>query len=522
MNRKILMFLLSLFLCVSVISCFDQKDFELDKLSTSDITPLLHIPLFKDSLYMEAGTNIKYVGDTAAFYFKIDEIALPGLSDMLKISPASVTISGSGYSPLGGNFPPVALPVTTVLFPPTNDEKIETVQVVNMPFSIANECSFQAGFAILIPELTPNTPQTFTLNPKGSAGSTKDVYLSGTLNLVNNSFTIQGTFTASNVPAGDFTYGTTVSFSIPTSSIKYATGYFGQSTYSASESVEIAAFDKIIGKCDINAAYLDVTATNYTGVPLLLTLDKVTAGTNSVSDVGSITIAAASSSVTGKITTGKDGRIGGTQLAPIINAIISGGATRAGFSFSSKSNPNGEVPGQKNFITNATTSVSASGEVVVPMVMAIEDLLVKDTMDLSFPDYNFLELGAKVYAKNSMPVGVTMQAILLKDVSMPGGPLKYEVIKNGADTVFLFPEPIPIKPAQVDASGVVTSPEITDDVVVSLDPLTIQKLKTEAKKIVVQLHARSPEGKKVIINDKNYIKVQVGLEAKVSVKELTK
>ncbi len=523
MRKIFVYFLLSASLLLFAASCFDAKDFELDELSTSDISPVLSLPLFKDSLYLKAGDNIKYVGDTAAFYFTVPTITLPGISTLLTIPPASVTLSPGTF------LLPVSIPISplppalsylqdqlkidiTVPFNMPNEEELDRVDVNNMQLTVTNNSTFAAGFELLLPGFTKSgattAGATYTTGLIPAAG-TATISLSGTMVLtdeamgLDNELDLVVTIIPPTDPlaAGTHTYGASVSLDA-SSALKAVYGYFGQTSFVETESVSISAFDQLMGDCEIAGAYLNVSATNYLGIPLQLTLDQVSVQTNTglvtVNDAGTLTVEAASSSVTYKQTNSK---IGGEVLSPIINAIISGGATSASFTFRSLSNPQGNT-GPGNFFTTSTTSLTASGEVVVPLKLAADDLKVLDTLDISFPDdYTFNSLGAKVYAVNNMPVSVKLQGVLLN--------------ASGATLTELFEQPVEIEAPAVDADGKVVAPKESKLPVRKLTNAAIQGLK-DAEKVAISLTVNTSGAGTVVITKDNYVKVQVGVQAGVN------
>ncbi len=499
MKRIFVYVLLSASSLLFMASCFDAKDFEFDELSTDDIGTTLHLPLFKDSLYLkETGESlhVKYLEDgTAALFFAVPTLTLPDMSSLLTIPPATLTLTSGSVTHSGGiALPPIPLPVSVPFVMP-GGERLDSISVQNMSLTINNTGNFETSFKVEIPGFSPTTITA-------PAGQSSSATFSGMLRLAGNNFSATVTISSGTLSAGTYNYGGSLEFNVPSNALR-AYGYFGQKDIPADAEVDnIGEFDKIKGNCSIDGAYLDLAVTNYTGIPVRLSLTEVRAGTTTVSNAGNIPIAAAPSTVTGKLT---KGQLGGSMLGPVIDKLIKGETRNVGFSFVSSINPDGPST-LTNYINSASNPFGVSAEVVVPLKLSAAGLQVRDTMAMGFPDnYTFNSLGAKVNVVNNMPVEVKLQGVLLDADDHP--------VKDGPNEVKLFPgEGLIIAAPDVFEGKVVTPKSSTLDV--ALDAVTIQKLK-EAKKVAISLTVNTSNAgaEKVMITKDNYVKVQVGVQA---------
>jgi hypothetical protein len=108
--RKILHVIPGLiFFAITFISCFDEKDFELDKLTITDLEPTLYLPLLNDTIRLDASNdyNVLYDANGVGYLrFAIDDDIFPPLKDFFAVSDSDIDISfehphaadGAGYS----------------------------------------------------------------------------------------------------------------------------------------------------------------------------------------------------------------------------------------------------------------------------------------------------------------------------------------------------------------------------------------------------------------------------------------
>ncbi len=504
MKKKIAFFLLSVFLLVSAVACFDKKDFAFDKFSTSNIEPTLHIPLFRDSIFLAAGTNIKYEGDLAALYFPVSNIALPDTDELFSLPGASATGSGNLAAP--GT---LTLPVLPLAFSFTNGELIDSIHIQQLSLRLTVNAAFSSTYTLSFPGLKPAASLTLVV-PAGT-NTTVSGSISGCLALVNDAIQVVPVI-ASSVGSGNFSFRLEL---LSGDALQAAFGYFGQHIKNQESKISIGAFDKISGTCDVEAAYFALEATNATGVPVALSLQKIQAGspkagTVTVNDVGTVTVAAATQP---GATVKTQGRIGGPMLSDFVNKLISGNLKDAYFTFSSTTNPGGNNPAQRNFIVPGA-ALNAGGEVIIPLKLAMQDLLVVDTLAIQFPQYEIKSMGAKLHTENYMPVSLDLQAVLLDST----GKVMYKTSPAMRDTLFVFPYPVSVRPADVDLStGLAIAPRVQNFDLIPMDTGTVKNLK-KARFLQIRLEVKSPGAaadRKVRIVSGNYVNVRVGVEAQV-------
>ncbi|MDR0691527.1 MAG: hypothetical protein LBF69_00645, partial [Prevotellaceae bacterium] len=69
-----------IFFAVTFVACFDEKDFKVDRLTLSDLTPTLHLPLVDDTIRLDVSSdyNVLYDDDGVGYlHFPIEQDILP-------------------------------------------------------------------------------------------------------------------------------------------------------------------------------------------------------------------------------------------------------------------------------------------------------------------------------------------------------------------------------------------------------------------------------------------------------------
>ncbi|MDR3180424.1 MAG: hypothetical protein LBT61_00650, partial [Prevotellaceae bacterium] len=160
--KKILHVIVGLICCaVTFVACFDQKDFEFDKFTVSDLDPTLYIPLVNDTIRLDASNdyNVLYDDEGVGYlYFDIEDNILPPVKDFFAV-PSSAdfpvsfdytyTANSSGYS--------ISIPISCGYTFSRSDHQIDSIVFKNGTLSAAiNAPSGTGAYTVTIPALKKN------------------------------------------------------------------------------------------------------------------------------------------------------------------------------------------------------------------------------------------------------------------------------------------------------------------------------------------------------------------------------
>jgi hypothetical protein len=508
----------SVILSMILISCLDTKDFDLDKFSTNNITPTLYVPILNDTLKLNENENIEYdENGQACFYFNLDNIDLPSMSEFFELGDANaITLSGATFTYPGDgvsiSLPPVSYTAEYSYSGLAADQRIDTIVFKQGQLTLSNASNFglSGNYTVTIPTLTRPDGTVFTETVDFSSATPLTVNLTGykiKMTKARNAFELVFTLTGTTMspPA---TPPAKLDFNLAFSNIAFSLiyGYFGKIEERMAQSVNIGTFDNYTGICNIEAAYLNVTATSGAGVPFRVVLSEISANGITQTNVDSLLVEAASQPGNAKVIKSK---IGGTAVGNVLSTL----PEHVDFVFTTKTNPDADPNTTMNFMT-AESAIKASAEVVIPVKAAITDLTVTEVLDFDLSEIEFQKLSIKLNVKNNMPVNVWLKAYLMDDNG--------NYIYNPDGTICaLFPDNVEIPVGSVNDDGDVVTPYLyTRDLTITDETIAGMQ---QAKKIEVQIVVNSPDAvtqRYVRITKDNYVHVKAALGAKVNFDDL--
>jgi hypothetical protein len=491
-----------IFFAVAFVACFDEKDFEFDKLTLRDLEPTLHLPLVDDTIRLSADNdyNVFYDDETGLGYlsFDINETIMPDVEEFFNVPDASCTLTNISFTlPIEGATMVVTVgPQSyTAKFPFSGDgQLIESItfKAGILTFGVPSD----GAYTITIPKLE-KAGVPFTAQIPAAV----DYDLSGyTLTMdADNAFRVD--MTLSIQATGSYNFDAGMGFSGV--EIKEAHGYFGSTPISTSTGrVDVSAFDKFSSATGtvlrIKEAYLDFDVYNGAGFPILLNIEEVksyiTPGgePSTVTNAGSVTITANKTiNESGQSYSKTECHVGGTALGEVLSNMPS----QVEFAFSAMINPEGSEGGTvKNFLTDASKIEVKNVKARIPLDFSVSGMVLKDTLDFNTSDVTFKDMGLLMNVKNHMPVGVTLQAYLMDDSG-------HRMVPN----VTLFKQEVNIKAN-------------TDDPNIKVEANT-EKL-AQAKKIEVEITINTAGSDYVQVTRDSYIHLKIGAKAKVNIDNL--
>jgi hypothetical protein len=517
--RKITLVTLGLIFFAAVfVACFDEKDFEFDKFTLRNLEPTLHIPLVDDTIRLSANNDYNVFYDEAGvgyLSFDINESIMPDAGEFFKLPDATHTISSAIFTFPGiGGSTPVVIPSTSYQaeYHFEDGQQIDSIVFKGgtLTFNITSTFPAVGSYNITIPELKDITSgKLFSADIPFDAENYPSSLAGYSLKLENNAFSVGVGLTvqSSSASPGDYSFNADIAFNDV--KMERVDGYFGSTSSTiTTEDIDVSAFDKFSNASGtvlrIKEAYLNFDVRNGAGFPILLKIDKVksTSGgqSSTVEDAGSTTITA---NELGQAYSTNNYQVGGEKLGEVLSNMPS----KVKFGFSAKINPEGSKGGTvKNFLTDASKIEVSNVEARIPLEFSVSGMVLRDTLDFNTSDVTFKDMKLLMNIKNSMPVGVALQAYLLD-----GNGVLLRDEHN--DIIPLFEDSVIIPAAKTDAgTGVVTElSEYKETISANGDYLA------QAKKISVEITVASSASGFVSVTKDNYIHLKIGAKTSVNI-----
>jgi hypothetical protein len=527
--------------CLLLASCFDEKDFDFDQLKYDNLNPVFHLPFFTDTLRLTdamKGDHFRFDDNGQAYFvFDLGDFTMPDMprffemksvthmAELTTPNPINVSIGGPFQYPNGMDAtPPDAtlsddrnwLVSQAVL--EFNDTNIAPDSIVsNVTITVTNEAPLNGSEGWLYVEfpdirdmqgnpvserisIAPSTPVR-----RSEKYSVKVSHPTPLENVVNVKYRIDATsLQHSGGPL-------TIKFKVDINEINVekAYGYFGKQTQQASQEIPINDFSDFDGSWLLKEASVALDIENEIAIPMRLAVnytDNTTGGAETpigLIDINAPTAANLGTPVTTQAT------IGGAVMGPLISTMPS--SIRVGLDI--ETNPDytsGPLP--QNALST-TAKVAARARLQIPLKIGHANISLSDTSAFSTSDISFHNMGLLLNVKNSFPVGVKMQCILLeKQTGNNLGPLFEEDIEIPAGHIS------PLADGESEVSAPFELKKLFP-VVAGMEA----KLKTSDKIIVTFTasfgNAASPSTF-VRLTDKNNIQIQIGVRAGINVEDI--
>jgi hypothetical protein len=512
--RKIIYVLLGLTCgALALASCYDGKDFEFDKFTTSDLEPTLYIPLLNDTIRLDARNDYNILYDetgTGYLHFAIDRDILPEARDFFEVPDATFSVTGfSFHYPGGGQALAVAPQTYTLHYPFSADRRIDSLTFSDgtLSFSFTPPFAATGVYLVTIPALKRHGASFSAVIPFDGAPMSLAGY-SLTFGSSNSFDIIFGlNIQSSQSPAGD--YAVDMTFRDLETDAVY--GYFGQAWVSpAPIGLDVPTFDRFRNSAGtvlrIKEASLHFRVDNGAGFPIRLRIDEVTAiaggQARTKTGVDSVIIPANPQPRTDYYRS--EHRFGKEALGEVLSNMPS----RVEFKFSAMINPYGPVKdGQavKNFLTTAHNIKVDDIEARIPLDFSAQGMLLTDTLTFSPSKVTFKDMELFVNVENNMPVAVTLQARLMDaDGHLLAAPP-------------LFGTPVAIPAATVAATGEATEPCFYTE---KLEANVADLAQADKLKVEITVNTDNPASQFVHITNDNYVYIRIGAKAKVNIDNL--
>jgi hypothetical protein len=513
------------------VSCFDEKDFDFDKLNYDNLHPAFHLPLLSDTLRITDaidGENLQFINGQGYFVFDVGNIDMPEVTNLFEFP--SQQLGFDIFIPLPTSqlpTPGVPIPDINITFPGFtypqgepgtlttdplafgSDVELKSIKFSGGSIMLTNKHTFIGGgtLTVEIPALKKNnqslskkivvtttTPQIINLDgyemtvPDGNVLNIKYQYEATSFTLSSASAS-----TMTDIPLG-------LDISLSNIAIAEASGYFGKHTEYARQSIDIGDFNDINGTWDLKEASIVLDIKNSIELPLRVVIDTIRSYTSTSAQPAAEAVRV--DSIT--ISTGT-----GVHTLTIPGNVISVLPKKMDVVVKVQSNPDGPT-GQDNVIRSAG-SASASATVLVPLKLRNIDITVKDTLDFNVSDISFSELGLLLNVKNSLPLGVRLQCELLKKGSN-------EILGN------LFDTPVEIPAGNTTPEGIdeskVTSPSETNKFIPVKDGMAAKLKETDRLIVSFTAFTGNNNGTYVRVTESDHVALKIGVSAGINVGDL--
>jgi hypothetical protein len=505
--KKIVRILLGLTIVVfAFVACFDEKDFEFDKITISDLEPTLYLPLVNDTIRLDASGdyNVLYEDGIGFLHFEIENDILPSVEQFFEVpSSTPLNISGASFMYPGGNVPYMEDEQTySARYNFNSGQQIDSIifKSGTLEFNITPSFTANGSYTVTIPKLTQNgTPFS------------ADIPFSGSLfveNLSNyklafendNAFDVKIKIDIQSSTASTGNYNFTISLSGV--EMKKVHGYFGQQSVVPDQvSLDVSTFDKFKNSSSttlrIKEAWLAFRVDNGAGFPIGLNIDKVISDGSVKENAGSVTITANPRLQDSYFR--KEYRIGGEELGEVLSNMPS----HVDFRFSATINPAGQTS-EKNFLTDAGTITVSNIEARIPLDFSVKGMVLKDTLDFNVSDVTFKDMGLLLNVKNTMPVTVKLQAYLMDENN--------SYLFDGGQRIALFEN----NNGNAEAVSLPATDEIKKEIKANVEKLG------QTKKLAVEItvDTEGSDSDYVRITKDSYVYLKIGAKAKVNINEL--
>lgn len=496
------------------MSCFDAKDFDLDKLNYDNLQPQFHLPLLSDTLYISDafdGDNLEFSGGQGYLVFDAGHIEMPEVTDIFTLDNQNVSLDIGLPLPNG-----VAIPAG-VPFPEWDYSSTVTGDIdFNSPDIAPKSITFASGtlrlnntkrfpggtLTVKITNLKKGTtPFSANINVTAT-GANAPISLAGYSLTVGNDKQLDIEYT---YRTGGFTTSSAINsielgfdINISNISISEARGYFGKHTEYARQTIDIGDFNDINGSWELKEASIALEIQNSIQLPLRVVIDTVRSYTSTASG-------ARPAEEKVRIDSLDLGNTGLTQdTLAIPGELLSVLPKKMDVVVKIQSNPNGKTS-QDNIISSAG-SASASAKVLVPLKIKGVNITLKDTLDFDVSDISFNNLKLLLNVKNSLPFGVELQCTLLKKDT-----------KESLGELFNAPVVIPAGNTTPAGNGEsnVTSPSDTHKFIEVSNSMA-KKMK-DAGRITVSFTVKTNDANNYVrITDKDNVSLKIGVSANIN------
>ncbi|MDR3185034.1 MAG: hypothetical protein LBT49_06495 [Prevotellaceae bacterium] len=511
----------------ALTGCFDEKDFDLSKLSLKGLDPEFYLPLLNDTvrLSVKNSYNIHYDNDGVGYLrFPVNKGFVPETGEFFAVPDTIFDIVGVAFNyPGSGNvyhIPEETVPLEFKFL--SNDQQIDSLVFDSGTLTFTNySIGFSGSYSVTIPKLRNKNGEPFSTDiifsdTEQSIDSSLAGYSLAFDSKANNRFDVitEANVSSSTEPAGDYRFKAQVSFSKV--GIGYAGGYFGQRAVdTVTVAQDITTFNKFResspgASLQIEKAYIAFAVRSSAGFPVRLNIvEAASTGTSpatssatsvtSVMNAGSVTIPAAPEPGT---YWNSYPNFGGNVLGEVLSNM----PERVEFQISATINPDGNPDRYgnpvKNFLTRDDSIKVSDIEVRIPLKFKARNIVLLDTLDFDLSTMTLEELELFMNINNTMPVGVDLQACPTGDDGEP-------LTDDDDEPIVLFtdkrgePVPVPV-PAGKDTSYAVS--------VANVNRLN------DARKLKVEITVNTPEVAE--IKQDNYIHLSIGARTRLSIEEL--
>jgi hypothetical protein len=408
---KVIIVLLSLLL-TGFVSCVEKGDFDTNKISLNELHPTFFLPLIQDTLTLNSQPNISHEGDTSGFLYTVDNIQLPSKDGWFSIPNVNVNLPLSytaGTGDVDETLPALSFPLL-----PDDGRELDSLLCSGLPVKITFSGLPSLNLVeVIFPQIFVNG-QPYTAN----VTTTTDVNIPACKivpkdkKLLEVQVRLQGT-----IPAF---FNTNLNIQIQDIQNYYTAlfGYFGQETVTVKDTVELNIMDDLnITATSLEFDVLKVVAQiqNSMGIPFRLTLDNIKAyGKN-----GQLLATEYPNKIMDVLAPGYTDPMANTPATircERFGHILQMDTRKIVFSFTCTSNPEGKV--KRNFL-RATDIIQPIISIRIPLFVKAEDLVLRDTIDISMSSISLEELKLQMNFKNSLPVAAKLNVWLLKEDDTP-------------------------------------------------------------------------------------------------------
>lgn len=297
----------------------------------------------------------------------------------------------------------------------------------------------------------------------------------------------------------------------------YVDGYFGSIPLDIDDALEIGLFNNLSGSIYLSDPKVDLTINNSYGIPIDVKFDTLRAKPNTGGAPVNLTGPEISNTISipfpsiNEVGQSKSKIISLNQGTSNISSMIASSPVSFKYAASIKTNPNGQVVGQKNFITDSSAA-SLDVNLTIPLWGTLSNISAQDTsvFDLG-EDLGKLESTTfKLTTDNGFPIDVRIQVYFVDSTYSPYKRLD-SLITDGQS---ILTGAVVDKSAGPNQGKVISSSKkITT---ITLDEPRLQKLKT-ANKIIIKgvLNSSEAGSVPVRVSSTNNLTIKLGVRVKI-------
>jgi hypothetical protein len=409
-------------------ACFEQDDFDTNKISLDDLRPGFSLPLIHDTLSLTGHEYLPLDGSTNVFSFNMDEMNFPAATEWFTLSAQSSPFSGSYTTPNSG---PVEIATTlTSKVPitlPRADQRLDRAEFTSITLQVDMGSTPTQGFSevqVWSPQITvSNAPYTYTATGNAATAPVHYIVLRECTLLPDNGEIDLYLYIKESVPGDGSTKTLQATVSLVDPEHKLLVGYFGQVSQTRQDSIAITYFNHLDitgGTVEFTMLEMAVNIQNSIGIPLRMHIDRATVHyadgtTSAVNNLGTIDILSPSYLNPYEIVVSNKDTLHSTLLAQKLRLD----AKKIVFTYTLQANVGGPVDAGGYPVTNCLTYMSTvktkGTQVRIPLRMSVQELVFTDTLDLDLSAAMSLEeLRLRTIVENNMPAHLKLQLTLLE------------------------------------------------------------------------------------------------------------